>query len=70
MTTTPPISQIPCPVCSGKCAPDTDTAGSSITKGGTAASSQLWHSRARRRLSSAGARILDDILTSGTYRIT
>lgn len=70
MTATPSISQIPCPVCSGKCALDTDTAGSSTTKGEPQTSSQPWHTRARRWLSCAGDQVLEAMLASGTYRIT
>jgi hypothetical protein len=67
MTTHPATRQIPCPACSGKCEPDTDTAGSCTIKGGNDASSQPWH--ICRWLSSAGDRILEAFFTAGPYRI-
>lgn len=67
MTTHPATHRIPCPACSGKCEPDTGTAGSSTIKGVNNASSQSWH--ICRWLSSASARILEGLLSAGTYRI-
>ena len=65
--TTQLATQILCPACSGKCEPDTDTAGSSTTEGGNYASSQSWH--IRRWLSSAGDWLLKAFYIAGTYRI-
>ena len=53
----------------GEVGTDTDTAGSSTTKGGTRVSSQPWHPRVRRWLASAGDKILKAIVTAGTFRI-